>query len=147
MPELNGSAPRPAERTCGGWIGTQPSGTEVILATSHLAAAPLHFARIRAREVRLIQLSVARCSVTSGTSAMTLQLTPPLLGSLARAALDNASDLLADASVLLQAGRYPRAFALSVLAAEEFGKHMQCVSACALDLEDPGSPILGSKGF
>ena len=64
-------------------------------------------------------------------------LSPAFLGKLARAALDNASELLGDASVLLEAGRFPRAFALSLLAAEEFGKHMACVSASALDLEDP----------
>ena len=63
--------------------------------------------------------------------------TPRLLGDLARAALDNASELLGDAKVLLDAGRYPRVLALTVLAAEEFGKHMMCMSAAALDLDSP----------
>jgi len=67
---------------------------------------------------------------------MTEALTPRLLGKLARAALDNASDLLSDAEVLLKEGRYPRALALTVLAAEEFGKHMMCMSAVGLDLAD-----------
>lgn len=64
-------------------------------------------------------------------------LTPRLLGSFARAALDNASSLLADAEVLLNQGRYPRALALTVLAAEEFGKHMMCMSSAVYDLNDP----------
>ena len=70
---------------------------------------------------------------------MTTKLAPPLLGSLARAALDNASNLLADSLVLLAAGRHPRALALAVLAAEELGKHMMCMSAVALDVDDPST--------
>jgi AbiV family abortive infection protein len=68
---------------------------------------------------------------------MAYALTPKLLGGLARAALDNSSNLLADAKLLLNEGRHPRALALTVLAAEEFGKHMICMSAAAFDLEDP----------
>jgi len=68
---------------------------------------------------------------------MAESLTPRLLGRFARAALDNASSLLADAEILLNQGRYPRALALTVLAAEEFGKHMMCMSAAVFDLNDP----------
>ncbi len=64
---------------------------------------------------------------------MTYVPSPRELGRLARLALDNASALLADARILLASDRAPRALALAILAAEEFGKHMMCVSATILD--------------
>ena len=62
--------------------------------------------------------------------------TPRQLGELARLALTNAADLAADAQVLLDAERYPRAFALATLAAEELGKHYLCVSWSGFDPAD-----------
>ncbi|MDQ6920239.1 MAG: AbiV family abortive infection protein [Actinomycetota bacterium] len=61
---------------------------------------------------------------------------PPPLAQLARAALDNASDLLDDAEVLLAAQRWPRAYSLAILAAEEFGKFMSCVVAGSYEADD-----------
>jgi AbiV family abortive infection protein len=58
------------------------------------------------------------------------------LAQLARAALDNASGLLSDARVLLEAGRWPRAYALVILSAEEFGKFYSCVVAAAYEPDD-----------
>jgi AbiV family abortive infection protein len=60
----------------------------------------------------------------------------PLLAQLARAALDNASDLLNDAEVLLASERWPRAYSLAILAAEEFGKFMSCVVAGSFGADD-----------
>lgn len=60
-------------------------------------------------------------------------LTPSQLATLARAALTNATDLLSDAKVLLDAQRWPRAYALAVLAAEEYGKFHTCLHATRLD--------------
>lgn len=59
-----------------------------------------------------------------------LPLTPPQddLLKLAEAALSNAMDLLADARLLAEAGRFPRAHALATLACEELGKSRQCLS-------------------
>lgn len=58
---------------------------------------------------------------------------PPLsfaqLAQVARAALDNAGELLSDARLLLDAGRWPRAYALAVPSAEEFGKFYSRVVA------------------
>jgi len=68
---------------------------------------------------------------------MAVQLTPALLGSIAKAALQNASGLVDESRILLDSGRYARSLALAVLAAEEFGKHMLCVSSSPLDLDDP----------
>lgn len=56
-------------------------------------------------------------------------LTRTQLAEIARAALDNSASLLDDARVLLDAGRWPRAHALAVLAAEEFGKFFLCIVA------------------
>jgi AbiV family abortive infection protein len=58
------------------------------------------------------------------------------LGELARLALVNAAELAGDAQVLLDAERYPRAFALATLAAEELGKHYLCVSWSGFDPAD-----------
>jgi AbiV family abortive infection protein len=55
------------------------------------------------------------------------------LADLARASLDNATRLLRDAEILLNAGRFPSALALAVLASEEFGKSVMAVSAVARD--------------
>ncbi len=44
------------------------------------------------------------------------------LRQLAQAAAQNATDLAADARLLLDAGRFPRAYALATLALEELGK-------------------------
>jgi AbiV family abortive infection protein len=55
---------------------------------------------------------------------------------LAEAALANASDLLADARLLAEAGRFPRAHALATLACEEIGKEYQCLREIWL----PGAP-------
>lgn len=46
---------------------------------------------------------------------------------LAEAALSNAGDLLADARLLAEAGRFPRAHALATLACEELGKEQHCL--------------------
>lgn len=51
------------------------------------------------------------------------------LRSLAEAALSNAGDLLADARLLADAGRFPRAHALATLACEELGKEQDCLHA------------------
>lgn len=51
----------------------------------------------------------------------------------------NATDLLADAKVLLDAQRRPRAYALAVLAAEEYGKFHTCLHATRLDPDSPES--------
>lgn len=54
------------------------------------------------------------------------------LGRLARAALDNAASLLEDARTLVEAARYPRGYAMAILAVEEFGKHLSCVGAATV---------------
>ena len=51
------------------------------------------------------------------------ELTREQIMAVADAAASNASDLLAEARLLLDAGRHARAHALAVLALEEFGKH------------------------
>ena len=56
---------------------------------------------------------------------------------LARAALSNAADLLADARLLAEAARFPRAHALATLACEELGKEQQCLSTVWLPLPIP----------
>lgn len=53
------------------------------------------------------------------------------LRQLAHAARDNAAGLVADARLLLDAGRYPRAYALATLAFEELGKMLLCRDALA----------------
>jgi AbiV family abortive infection protein len=63
-------------------------------------------------------------------------LSAPQRAQLARAALDNAAELLSDARVLLEAGRWPRAYALAVLSAEEFGKFHSCVVAGSYESDD-----------
>lgn len=55
-----------------------------------------------------------------------------LLGRLARATLDNAVGLLGDARVLADCGRNPRSYALAILAAEEFGKHLSVVGVASV---------------
>jgi AbiV family abortive infection protein len=59
-------------------------------------------------------------------------LSPRELATFAQAALTNATELLSDAKVLLDAQRWPRAYALAVLAAEEYGKFHACVHATRL---------------
>jgi AbiV family abortive infection protein len=56
-------------------------------------------------------------------------LTSAQLAELAKAVLENANDLLDDAYVLLEKQRWPRAYALAVLAAEEIGKFQLCIVA------------------
>jgi AbiV family abortive infection protein len=58
------------------------------------------------------------------------------LAQLGKAALENANALLTDARVLLEAGSWPRAHALAVLSAEEFGKFYACVVAGTYDESD-----------
>lgn len=58
---------------------------------------------------------------------------PRLLGEVARATLDNAVSLVDDARLLLSHARYPRTYALAILAMEEFGKYLSCVGAAAVD--------------
>jgi AbiV family abortive infection protein len=48
---------------------------------------------------------------------------------LANAALSNAEELLNDAVLLAEAGRFPRAYALAALACEESAKSSQCLSS------------------
>jgi AbiV family abortive infection protein len=60
--------------------------------------------------------------------------TPPIpsredLLTLAQAALCNTEELLADARLLAEAGRFPRAHALATLACEELGKEQACIRA------------------
>ncbi len=64
-------------------------------------------------------------------------LTPKQLGELASATLTNSIELLRDAEGLAIFGRYPRAYSLAVLAAEEFGKHMMCIGAVGRESVDP----------
>jgi AbiV family abortive infection protein len=61
------------------------------------------------------------------------------LAELARTTLDNARSLLVDAHLLLDAGRWPRAYALAVLAAEEYGKFEACVVAGSYEQADEES--------
>lgn len=56
-------------------------------------------------------------------------LTNEQLADIANAASANCRAILADAELLFEAGRYPRAHALAILALEEFGKHVFTVSA------------------
>ncbi len=58
---------------------------------------------------------------------------------LALALLENADSLLGDATVLLEAGRPPRAIALSLIAAEELGKIYLCLEAISGVGEIPGA--------
>ncbi len=51
-----------------------------------------------------------------------------VLHQLAVAAEANARELINDAEILLTAGRWPRAYALAVLAHEEFGKGLMAVA-------------------
>lgn len=51
----------------------------------------------------------------------------PILLEFARAADANAKDLIADAEILMEKERWPRAFALAVLAREEFGKGLMAL--------------------
>lgn len=62
-------------------------------------------------------------------------LTDDQINELARAAGGNAVSLVADARLLLDAGRYPRAYALAVLALEELGKVELCGEVLAGELE------------
>ncbi len=54
-----------------------------------------------------------------------------VLHQLALAAEANARELINDAEVLLAAGRWPRAYALAVLAHEEFGKGLMAMALVA----------------
>jgi AbiV family abortive infection protein len=74
--------------------------------------------------------------------AKTLKTTPLPSGELARlarATLDNAVDLLSDARLLYEAERWQRAYALGVLAAEEYGKFYACVAALGYETDDAES--------
>ena len=54
-----------------------------------------------------------------------------VLVQLALAAEENARELINDAEVLLAAARWPRAYALAVLAHEEFGKGLMAMALAA----------------
>ncbi len=56
-------------------------------------------------------------------------------GGACRQAAQNARDLLAEAEILLDRGRWARAFALAVLASEEFGKGSAAVALAVLPAE------------
>jgi AbiV family abortive infection protein len=58
------------------------------------------------------------------------------LRALRQAARQNAVDLAADARLLLDAGRFPRAYALAVLALEELGKGERCRDVLAGELDE-----------
>jgi len=58
---------------------------------------------------------------------------------LAAAALANAGDLLADARLLAEAGRFARAHALATLACEELGKEAHCLQAAWVPRRTPQS--------
>lgn len=58
------------------------------------------------------------------------------LRQLKHAAEQNAEDLTADARALLDVGRFPRAYALAVLALEELGKAQLCHDVLAGDLDE-----------
>ena len=60
------------------------------------------------------------------------------LRQLAQAAAQNATDLAADARLLLGAGRFSRAYALATLALEELGKMELCHEVLAGRLDDKG---------
>jgi len=62
-------------------------------------------------------------------------LTNDQLHDLARAAGENALDLISDARLLLDADRFPRAYALAVLALEEVGKVELCGEVVAGELD------------
>jgi AbiV family abortive infection protein len=66
----------------------------------------------------------------------TTPLTPAQLSDLSAAALGNAVELLADARALLKARRWPRAYALAILAGEELGKALLCYPAKTLASND-----------
>ncbi|MDX8036940.1 AbiV family abortive infection protein [Lentzea sp. BCCO 10_0856] len=59
------------------------------------------------------------------------QLTSAELDQLSQAALNNALELLADARLLFDAKRWPRAYALAALAGEEVGKYEICREAAS----------------
>lgn len=59
-------------------------------------------------------------------------LTGPQLAQLSRAALNNAAALLEDARILLICERWPRAYGMAILAAEEFGKFYLCATTGTL---------------
>jgi AbiV family abortive infection protein len=63
-------------------------------------------------------------------------LSPEQLGVIGRKSLDNAVALLDDADLLLEHARFPRASALAVLAAEEFGKMLMAFGALSLEPGD-----------
>lgn len=60
------------------------------------------------------------------------------LRQLAQAAAQNATDLAADARILLDAGRSSRAYALATLALKELGKMELCHEVLAGRLDDKG---------
>lgn len=61
---------------------------------------------------------------------------PAQLQQLAAASEKNAVDLAADARLLLEAGRFPRAHALATLSLEELGKRTLCLEMLAGKLTD-----------
>lgn len=81
--------------------------------------------------------SLSENSVCSVTQNHRGPLTPEQLGELASATLTNSLDLLHDAEGLAIFGRYPRAYSLAVLGAEEFGNHMMCFGAVGREQVDP----------
>jgi AbiV family abortive infection protein len=65
------------------------------------------------------------------------QLTPELLTELASASLQNAGELLAEASLLLANGRFARAYFLSVASIEESGKARLAFDSQSRNLANP----------
>jgi len=69
----------------------------------------------------------------TGSSA----LTPELLREYSGAALDNASELLAEATLLLQHGHRARSYFLAVASIEETGKALMAFDGQGRNLADP----------
>ena len=63
-------------------------------------------------------------------------LTVEQLGLLAEKTLVNSREMLNEAKALGMLDRFPRAFALAILSAEEFGKHLMCFGAVGLRSDD-----------
>jgi AbiV family abortive infection protein len=66
---------------------------------------------------------------------------------LANAALENAGGLIEDARILLTAKRWPRAFALAVLSAEEYGKFFLCVTSIPYAVSDEATRLAYQRKF
>jgi AbiV family abortive infection protein len=73
----------------------------------------------------------------SNTRAKSPVLTPGLLRAYSAAALENARELVAEASLLLAHGHRARAYFLAVASIEEIGKGLQAFDAQGRNLSDP----------